>query len=339
MKIGIVGAGAMGCLIGGYLAEAGEEVWLVARTKSHIEALSKNGLAMTLKGATRTIVVNATRAPAEVGRCDVVIVMTKHHQLRDAVQSASAMIDDETIVVVLQNGIGNVEIVAEFVDDRQILQGVTLLGAVVTGPGAVDVTAIDDTPTFLWPVSGEPSPLMSQFVDAMGAAGFDTWLSPDVVERIWKKLCVNAGISTLTAVLGLKVGDLVGEPAARDLIQSLVMEIAAVAAGEGIALDGEAEFARLMEISRSAAGHFPSILVDVLHGRRTEVGSLSGAVVAKAREQGLDVPRNETIARLLTVIEDTYEKRVVTPNRSDAEGPDDVALARRSAGSGGLPTR
>jgi 2-dehydropantoate 2-reductase len=328
MKIGIVGAGAMGCLIGGYLAEAGEDVWLVARTKAHIDALAGDGLKLTFKGTTRTIPVNATCSPAEAGRCDVVIVMTKYHHTRDAVQAARPMIDDETVVVTLQNGIGNVEIIAEFVDRTRILRGVTSLGAVKTGPGSIDATAVDGAETYLWPLAGEPSPPMSHFVDTLCATGFEVRLSPDVGERIWKKLCLNAGLSVLTAVLGLKVGDLVAEPAACDLIRSLVFEIAAVGAGEGVAIDGEAEFERIIELSKLAADHLPSILVDVAHERRTEIGSLNGAIVAKARNQGLDVPCNETVTRLLTVIENSYEKRVFMPDRNDAEEPDDVALTR-----------
>ncbi len=310
MKIAVDGAGAMGCLIGGYLARAGEEVWLFSRSEDHVGALAENGLELTYQGETHQIAVNATTRPAEAGPCDVVLVMTKHRHTREALEGARPTIDERTVVVTLQNGIGNTEILADFVEPERILFGVTSLGAIKTGPGAITATAVDGMATHIWPASGKLSPPMSAFVGAMARSGLDIQLSSDVRQQIWQKLCVNAGFSALCAIVRLSVGDMLQVPATRHLVRSLVLEVAAVGSREGIDIDDEKAFEQVWDLAERSADHVPSFLVDVLNARQTEVGSLSGAVVAKAREHGMEVPFNQTVTALLEIIENTYDQRM-----------------------------
>lgn len=135
MKFGIVGAGAMGCLLGGFLAKAQEEVWLIDVWEEHIKEINKNGLQVVQEDKGESIPINSTFYPQEVGLCDVVIVSTKFHNTRAAVENALPMIGPETLVMTIQNGIGNVEIISEFVPPQQILFGLTTLGSVVLKPG------------------------------------------------------------------------------------------------------------------------------------------------------------------------------------------------------------
>jgi 2-dehydropantoate 2-reductase len=310
LKIVIAGAGAMGCLIGGYLARAGEEVWLLSRAEDHVGALARHGLRLTYRDTTDTIPIKATTRPAEAGPCDVVLVMTKYRHTREALENARPTIDDETVVVTLQNGIGNVEIIENFVERERILFGVTGLGAIKTGPGAITATVVDGVETYAWSAAGNPSPTMSAFAGALVRAGFDVRLSPDVRERVWQKLCVNAGFSALCAIVRLSVGDMLRMPASLELIRALVLEIAAVGKREGVDIEGEAAFERVCDLAERSRAHVPSFLVDVLNERKTEVDCLNDAVVAKAREYGLDVPVNETVARLVAIIENSYDQRL-----------------------------
>jgi 2-dehydropantoate 2-reductase len=310
MKIGVAGAGAMGCLIGGYLARAGEEVWLFSRSDDHVEALTRNGLRLTYRDHTHTIAVKATTRPPEAGPCDVVVVVTKHRHTREALENVRSTLDDRTLLVTLQNGIGNAEIISDFVDPGRILFGVTGLGAVKTGPGAITATVVDGVTTHVWSAAGNPSPPMTAFVEALVRSGFDVQLSPDVRQQIWQKLCVNAGFSALCAIVRLSVGDMLQVPAARDLIRSLVLEIAAVGRCEGVAIDGDEAFDRVWDLAERSPAHVPSFLVDVLNGRQTEVDCLNGAVVAKARKHGIEVPVNQAVTGLLAIIENAYDQRM-----------------------------
>ncbi len=300
----------MGCLIGGYLARAGEEVWLLSRTEDHIGALARDGLRLTYRDTTQSIPIKATSRPAEAGTCDVLLVMTKYRHTREALENACRTIDDETVVVTLQNGIGNVEIINDFVEPERILFGVTGLGAIKTGPGAITATVVDGVETYAWSAAGDPSPPMSAFVGALVRSGFDVRLSPDVRERVWQKLCVNASFSALCAIARLSVGDMLQVPGSKDLIRTMVLEIAAVGEREGVAINGEVAFENVWDLAERSPAHVPSFLMDVLNERKTEVDCLNGAVVAKAREHGFEVPVNEAVARLVTIIENTYGRRM-----------------------------
>lgn len=310
MKIAVAGAGAMGCLIGGSLARAGEKVHLLCRSSEQAAAIAEEGLRLTYRGETAVIPVHATARPAEVGVCDVVLVMTKHRHTRDALESARPAIGPRTLLASLQNGIGNVEILADFAAPERILYGVTGLGAMRTAPAALRATVIEGVESHMWPAAGEPSPAAKDFVAALNRCGFDVRLSPDVRERVWQKLCVNAGFSSLCAILRLPVAAMLEQPAARDLVRSLVYEIAAVGRREGVAMDGEEAFQRVWALAERSPEHVPSFLVDVLNRRKTEVDCLNGAIVERAHALGLPVPVNETVLRMVTVIENSYDARM-----------------------------
>ena len=309
MKLCVAGAGAMGCLIGGLLAESGNEVWLVARSADHIRALSERGLSLRHGGSARTIRVNATSDPVEAGICDAVLVMTKCHGTRPAIAQALPIVGTETAIVTLQNGLGNVEQLSAFVDPAQILFGVTTLGAVRTAPGAIEVTGLADAKTFLWSTEDRLTPGLARFVDAMVEAGLEAVAAPDVKEMIWRKLCLTAGVSALAAVIGLRAGDLSELEPARAVIGNLIGEIVAVAAKEEIELDSATVYREAIDECVRFARHAPSILVDVASGRQTEVGSVSGAVVDAGARHGIPTPYNHAVASILSAIEQSYDRR------------------------------
>lgn len=309
MKLCVAGAGAMGCLIGGLLAESGNEVWLVARSADHIATLSERGLSLRHEGATRRIRVNATRDPSEAGVCDAVLVMTKWRGTQSAIERALPAVGTETAVVTLQNGLGNVEQLSAVVEASQILFGVTTLGAVRTGPGAIEVTGLAGAKTALWSTENRLTPGLSRFVDTMVTAGLEAVAASDVRNQIWRKLCLNAGVSALAAVIGLRAGDLSALEPARAVIGNLIGEIVAVAAREGIELDSAAAYREVIDECIRFANHAPSILVDVASGRETEVGSVNGAVVEAGARHGVPTPYNHAIASILSAIEQSYDRR------------------------------
>lgn len=309
MKICIVGAGAMGCLFGGYLARAGHEVWLVARSADHIQALVRRGLILRHDGRCYEIPVSASHEPGDAGICDAVMVMTKSSDTAAAMEHALPAIGAATSVVTLQNGVGNVETLTRFVSSERILFGVTALAAVRPAPGEIDVTAFDGAKTFVWSPADWRTPELERYVAALTDAGFDAVVAPDIRNRIWRKLCLNAGVSALAAVIGLKAGALIVPESARELIRCLVREICAVAEKEGVDLDAGAMYADVVDECRRYPGHAPSILVDVVAGRKTEVDCLNGAIVEIAARHDVATPYNRAIASILSAIEQSYVQR------------------------------
>jgi 2-dehydropantoate 2-reductase len=310
MKFGIIGAGAMGCLLGSFLARAKEEVWLVDVWEEHVKEIEKNGLLVENGKKGDRIRLRATVHPKEVGTCDVVIISTKFHHTRSAVQNGAPMIGAETVVMTIQNGIGNVEVISESVNPDQILFGLTTLGSVVLGPGRIRVTFSENAETHLGSLVGRPNEAMRRVVDAFNKAGLKFLLTPDVRERVWKKLCLNASLSMPLAIPKLRCGDFIDQPASQELVKALVSEIAAVAKKEGISLDPEAAYQYVVRLAKEAPNHLTSPLIDVLNHRKTEIDSLNGAVVEKAMRHGIEVPYNRAIYHLIRILENTYDQSI-----------------------------
>jgi 2-dehydropantoate 2-reductase len=310
MKFGIVGAGAMGCLLGSYLARAENDVWLVDIWEGHVSRIRDRGLNVVSRGKSHTISIHATTDPRDVGICDVVVISTKFHHTRTAIQDARCMIDGKTLVMTIQNGIGNVETISEFVDRKKILFGFTTLGSVIKGAGEIEATFSDQAVTHLWPLAGEPSERVRDVVDAFNRAGLSFHLSRDVRKGVWEKICLNASLSMPLAIPRLKCGDFINQPSSLDLIRGLVFEIATVANKEGVTIDPEEAYETVLTLAKQAPDHLPSPLIDVLNHRKTEVDCLNGAIVERAKKHRIEVPYNTVIYHLIRIIENTYDKGV-----------------------------
>jgi len=311
MKVGIMGAGAMGCLLGASLADGRNEIWLVDVWEEHVRKLRKSGLTVSEGEADRTVPCNATTSPEAVGPCGLVIISTKFHDTESATRGALPLITPDTIVLTVQNGIGNVEIISQHVDPGRIVFGLTTLGSVLRGPGWIEVTFSQGAETHVWTLKGEPTGEMRQFVGALNKSGLQIRLSSDVEERIWKKVCLNAGFSVLTAITQLSCGDLISQTASLSLIRGLIQEICHVAEKEGVKIDAEESYRYVVNLAHEAPQHKTSFLMDVIRHRKTEIDSLNGAIIEKAEKHHLAVPHNKTISNLVRIIENTYKERIV----------------------------
>src|SRR5579859_7065665 len=125
MKAAVVGAGGVGSLFGGRLAAAGHDVWLVHRRPEVVEALRRDGLRLEASEGEERIHVNATANTHEIGPVDLVLILTKSTDTRAAAAAARPLMGDTTIALTLQNGLGNLETLADILDPHQILVGMT----------------------------------------------------------------------------------------------------------------------------------------------------------------------------------------------------------------------
>ena len=125
MKVAVVGAGAMGSLFGAMLAEAGNEVWLHDVWHEHVQAINQNGLQIEREGKTRTVKIKATTDPQQIGRAELVIIFVKSSRTNLAAQTAQAIAGSDGSVMTLQNGMGNADVIAEFIEAERIVAGTT----------------------------------------------------------------------------------------------------------------------------------------------------------------------------------------------------------------------
>ncbi len=303
MKTVIIGAGAMGSLFGGFLALSGEEVWLVDIWKEHIDAVRSKGLTIEDRGKTQTIRVNATADVTSVGKADLILIFVKTYDTEKAVLDARVLRREDTVFLTLQNGLGNEEVICKQVDRSKVMLGVTNHGATYLAPGHIRHAGWGKTS--IGELDGKITDRINQMVQIFLKAGIETEVSAHIQHLVWEKLLINIGINALTALTGLKNGQLLDFPETLRLMESLVSEAVEVARRKGIRIEGNLiekvkTVAELTRENRSSMGQ------DVDHKRRTEIDAINGAIVREAGRLGISVPFNQAITDLVKVIEKSF---------------------------------
>jgi 2-dehydropantoate 2-reductase len=308
MKIAIIGAGAMGCLFGGKLSSAAE-VWLIDPWAEHVAALETKGLELLeLDGSAQTLRVrvvpdaNAIREPI-----DLALIFVKAHQTEWAAQQAARILSAQGLVLTLQNGLGNLETIANAVGAARAVQGVTAHGATLLGPGRVRHAGVGATHIATRRDIAERAQAITALFNQVG---FETHLSDNLDTLVWGKLVVNAGINALTAILRVPNGLLAEIPAARALLEQAVVEAVAVVQAKHIELPYPNAVERVVNVARATAANRSSMLQDVLRGAPTEIRVINGAVVREGEHVGIPTPVNRLLTQLVEAIEATYAQRV-----------------------------
>jgi 2-dehydropantoate 2-reductase len=307
MKTAILGSGAMGCLYGGILAEAGHDVVLVDVWKEHMDAVNTSGLKIEDLNGERTVKnIHGVTDPAMAGAVDLVVVFVKATATEQAMRDALCLVGEDTTVLTLQNGLGNVEKICGAVDASHVVAGTTGHGSTLLGPGKIRHAGVGETvigaPNACESSNGRVESLASFFNDAK----LTTRISANVMGLIWTKLVVNVAINALTAVTGLKNGRLVDFPETAELMKLAVEEACAVAEAKGIRFEVGSPLEHAMNIARSTASNRSSMLQDVMSKRPTEVSVINGAIVEEGKRLGVPTPVNVVLTNLVLTKQKTY---------------------------------
>ena len=306
MKIAIIGAGAMGSLFGGHLAQVAD-VCLYDVNAQHMQAIHDNGLRMT-QGDRETVVhPRATTDPKKIGSVDVVIFFTKFTFMESAVADALYCIGPSTLVLTLQNGIGSADVIRRAVPEAQVAYGLTAYTSDMKGPGHIELTTEQSVNTYFWPCTGVVSPMAKALEETMNRAGFHTEITESVNRMIWRKLMINCSENTLCALLRVTVGQLVGTPASYEVLRAIVYEISDVARAKGIDISREEGLRYVDEVSGAVPGHLPSMALDVKNGRKTEIACLNEAVAAEGARLGIPTPTVTMAAHMIRTLEAHYQ--------------------------------
>ncbi len=314
MKIGIVGAGAMGSVYGGILGAAGNEVWLLDVWKEHIEAIRARGIRVEGASGDRTVRVNATLDAGEAGVCVLVVVATKGYDTEAAVKNAGPMIGPETLVLTIQNGIGNAERMERLVGGENLVVGIAGgFGASVLGPGHVHHHGWEAI--HLGEFAGGITDRLNQVAEVWRKAGFRVGVFEEIQPVIWGKLMGNVAFSPVCAVTGLAVGEVLASPEAWSISEALVREAFEVARAKKITLPYDEPVRWVHEFGSKMPKARPSMVQDIEAGRRTEIDSINGGVVREAEPLGIPVPVNRVMVSLVKALEG---KRISPQARAEA---------------------
>lgn len=304
MKIGLLGCGAMGSLYGGYLTRA-HEVYVCDVWKEHIEAIRAEGIRLDEPNGETAVFrpTLATTESSEIGPVDVMIVFVKYMLLEEALKNAKSMIGPETIVLSLQNGIGNYDEIAKVVPEKQICCGTTAHGCTFLEPGHVRHTGTGITN--VGTLKGDMASA-EKVAGALRQGGFDVAVHENVMELIWHKLFANIAINAVTALLDQPNATVAENPHERALAEKMVREAVAVANATGCHFDADAEFRSAMDVALATGTNRSSMLQDVSRQRETEIKIINGAVVRTGLEAGIPTPYNEAICCLIQAKQSFY---------------------------------
>ncbi|MGH3256248.1 MAG: ketopantoate reductase family protein [Streptosporangiaceae bacterium] len=304
MKLAVIGAGAMGGSLAGHAARAGHDVTVVDVSSTVIEQVSKHGLRVCTPEGTFTAAVSVTDDPSTAGPVDLVVLFVKAQHTEAASQSLQPLVGPATAVVTLQNGWGNADRIAKFVPEEQLVVGVTYNSCTASGTGQVVHSGRGRT--VMGPFRGTGTQYAHRAADLLNDSGWEAEVSTAVLTEIWKKLVLNTATLPTAALTRLNAGA-VGEPGELlDLVDGLAAETVAVAVAQGLDIDlGERVSAIHGVLERAGAGR-ASMLQDVLAGRKTEVETVNGAVVAAGVTYGVQVPLNKAMVALVHSLERSY---------------------------------
>jgi 2-dehydropantoate 2-reductase len=299
MRIAIIGSGAMGSLFAARLAPLAE-LAMVAHWPPQLAALRSTGLALEEPDGRRIYLtrgdLHVTTDAGSVAAVDVALVLVKSYQTARAASEAATLLAPDGLALTLQNGLGNLELLAEAAGGDRAVAGTTSEGATLLAPGLVRHAGRGLTYLCVC-VPGQRSRLAA-LATLLEEAGFATRLDDDVESLLWAKVAVNAGINPLTALLRTPNGFLAQHEPARALMTAAAEEAAAVAVALGcrqtLPLAGE----RVLQVAQATAANTSSMLQDRLNGRRTELEAITGAVVAHATAQGVPAPVNAALLHL-----------------------------------------
>jgi 2-dehydropantoate 2-reductase len=313
MKVGIMGAGSMGSLFGGLIAEAGHEVWLVDVWREQVDAVNEHGLRMTCEGRERYARPRATTDPAEPGPMDLVMFWCKGPATPTAVADAAPMLGETTIACTLQNGLGNREVIGRAVPPGRLLHGVTEIGATIQSPGHIELTPAaweGGGATYVGTSAVGDFGQAERVAELLNGAGIATTARRDVDMVIWGKLVVACPIAPAVAIARLPIGLITGFEDMGPLLGGLCDEVVAVANASGIPLDADRSREHAFAVWHSVGNHVSSMGGDVLARRPTEVESISGAIVRQGEKVGVPTPLNAVMARLVRLVEAHYDQQL-----------------------------
>lgn len=303
MKIAVLGAGALGCAIGGALAQAGNGVVLINRNADHVDAINTHGLVMRTPAGEQVVRVSAATSAQGLDPVDLVIVLVKSFHTEAAMAAATNLVDPHTAVLSLQNGLGHEDVLAQIVGRGHVLAGKTYVGGVMLAPGRI-ISGTASKETLIGELDGTVSDRAQRIAATFNAAGLTTTVSDNIVGTMWDKLLINVSTGAVSGITRLPYGPLYEIPEIEATAVAAVQEAMDVAAASGVAIS----FTDPREAWRKACAGLPadfktSMLQSLEKGSVTEVDFINGAVVRWGLRCGVPTPVNATLVACIKGIE------------------------------------
>jgi len=342
MRIVVMGAGALGGLVGALLTEAGEDVVLVEVNRARARLLGESGLLVAEVGKEeRRVPVRVATSAAGLDPADLVFVAVKSYQTESAVRAALPVIGPDTFVLSMQNGIGNTDTMVRLIGAERVLCGITYHSIQHVGPNRLRYRP-GIKPIQIAPETGRITAAVEAIGPVFRRAGLDTDVVENVDHVIWQKLLHNAVVNPVSALTGLTCQELLEDDHMQGFMRELCLEIVAVMKARGVPIvDEEDPYLPVIESQRALGKNRPSMWQDLARGNCTEIDAINGAIVAEAKRLGLDAPHNRALAQFIH----SREKQRILKRRDLAEmtategigAPADPSKPTEIGPEGGMP--
>lgn len=301
MKIAVIGAGAMGSIYGGHLS-LHNEVYLVDTNASVVEQINANGLQIDEDGTTNVYHPKAVSDASDLGPMDLVILFVKSIYSKVALAGNRNLIGPDTRLLTLQNGAGHEDILGEFAPQNRIVIGTTEDNGAVLGMG--HVRRGGEGRTNVGMLVEDADGFLPKLKEAFDACGFQVRIHDNIQQLIWDKLFTNVSLSAVTGILQVDMGFIAADEYAWAMTRTLIHEAVLTAAAAGLTFDEEALVEKVRKTSQNSPNGCTSIRADLRDGRKTEVDTISGAVVRAAHKYGVAVPSHEFVVNMVHAMED-----------------------------------
>lgn len=298
MKIAILGCGAMGSVYAALLGDAGHEVWAIDSWQDHVDAIKKNGLRLEGASGSRVVKINVTNDTSEVGVCDLVIIATKAMHVETAAYSAFPLIDTDTTVLSIQNGLGGPQTAAKILGAEKVTVGVVGgFGASIKEPGYAHHNGWELLR--LGELSGPITNRLRTIASTWESGGFRVECFDDIDQLVWEKLICNVCFSGTCTITGLTIGEVMEDSDAWFCASRCAQEAYNIAIAKNINVRINDPIDYVRNFGSKIPGAKPSMLLDALAGRMSEIDAINGAIASAGIEVSVETPFNSVISALV----------------------------------------
>lgn len=300
MKIVVIGAGAMGSIYGGHLS-INNEVYMVDTNQTVVDKINSDGLKIDEDGVTNVYHPKAVTTTEGIGNVDLVILFVKAIFSRSALEGNKNLIGPNTRVLTLQNGAGHEDLLKEFVPVEHVVIGTTEDNGAVLDFGHIRRGGVGRTNVGL--LTEDTDGFLPTLKESFDSCGFQVKIHENIQQLIWDKLFTNVSLSAVTGILQVDMGYIASNEYAWKMTVKLIHEAVETAKALGLTCDEEAITEKVRKTSEDSPNGRTSIRVDLEAGRRTEVDTISGAVVRAAARCNVAVPTHEFVVNMVHAME------------------------------------
>ncbi|PWT75291.1 MAG: hypothetical protein C5B46_02790 [Proteobacteria bacterium] len=332
MRTYMIGSGAMGSVYGGLLKDAGFDVTLIDPRVDHVERIQREGLIVEGVRGRHRVRLPALTSHTGLSKARFAVIFTDTNSTRDAARTAAEVLEPEGFALTLQNGIGNVEALVEALGKGGVVAGVTMNSGALLEAGRVSYT--NAGLTSIGELDGRSTTRIEEVARMLNQAQIETRVIDDPMSQIWTKFVLNCAINPLTAITGLRSGEMYRTPEVNALQDRVLDEILMVVERKGIRL-AEPDIRKKIKAHCRIRYNRPSMMQHVERGQQTEIDALNGALVREAKALGLAVPYNEAVVAVVKGVERSRRQLLHEPPRDyarlEAEAQAEAAMISEPA--------